>query len=143
MSKLSDAHAVIDAVFLYAALTEHGFVKVGISRKPYERIYQIHCNSPSQVMAAQWVWVGGVGLGRKIESAVRARWKKRNTRGEWYWFDYENSSDKIEFKSGIDAVFLDCCKVSPEWKKLGPEDIAALARDIITHGGKKKYARGA
>jgi hypothetical protein len=121
------AHA-IHAVFLYAACTEDGFVKVGISRTPFERLYQIHCGSPSPVRAAQWVYVGSLNKGREIEKRVRKEWNSRHTRGEWYRFDYSQESEKRDFHDTLSAVYEVVTNIAPVWEKLGPAKMEELIK---------------
>lgn len=121
------AHA-IHAVFLYAACTEDGFVKVGISRTPFERLYQIHCGSPSPVLAAQWVYVGSLNKGREIEKRVRKEWDGRHTRGEWYRFDYSQESEKRDFHDTLSAVYEVVTNTAPAWERLGPAKMEELIK---------------
>lgn len=118
----------IHAVFVYAACTEDGFVKIGISRTPYDRIYSIHCGSPSPVRAAQWVWVGSLSKGQEIEKRVRKEWEGRHTRGEWYRFDYSAEADKRDFHDTLSAVVEVVTGAKPEWNKLGPAKVEELIR---------------
>ncbi|WP_414554757.1 GIY-YIG nuclease family protein [Stenotrophomonas forensis] len=118
----------IHAVFVYAACTEDGFVKVGISRTPYDRIYQVHCGSPSPVKAAQWVWVGSLKKGREIERRIRKEWDARHCRGEWYRFDYSKGEDKRDFHDTLGAVVEVVTGVAPEWNRLGPAKVAELIK---------------
>ncbi|PPU07798.1 GIY-YIG nuclease family protein [Xanthomonas arboricola pv. corylina] len=134
----------IHALFVYAACTEDGYVKVGISRTPFDRIYDIHCNSPSPVRAAQWVWVGSKQWAMRIEKMVCSEWTHRRTRGEWYWFDYANPTDKQEFHDTLSAVVEVVTKKRPEWNRLGPQKV----QELILAGNKvaqqkKDQARGA
>lgn len=137
--QLQRVYAVMDAVFLYAACTVDGFVKVGISRTPYKRIYAIHCNSPSPVRAAQWVWVGSLALGRQIERLVKVDWADRNTRGEWYRFDYSQPADKAAFHDTLAAMFEVVTGEKPAWEKLGPEKIGELLLDQAKEQGTYRY----
>lgn len=125
---LGMATHVIHAVFLYAACTEEGFVKVGISRTPFERIYDIHCGSPSPVRAAQWVWVGSLQCGREMERRIAKEWASRNTRGEWYRFDYALPQDKRDFHDTLSAVFEVVAGFPPKWERLGPERVVELLK---------------
>lgn len=118
----------IHAVFVYAACTEDGYVKVGISRTPFERIYQIHCGSPSPVRAAQWVWIGSLQSGQEIEKRIRKEWASRHTRGEWYQFDYSDAADKRDFHDTLGAVVEVVTGKVPEWKRLGPSQVAELIK---------------
>lgn len=124
----------IHAVFLYAACTSDGYVKVGISRVPFDRIYDVHISSPSPVRAAQWVWVGSLRRGREIEKKVRSEWADRHTRGEWYRFDYADPADKQDFHDTLAAVFEVVVGNKPQWEKLGPKQVALL----ISAGGSRK-----
>ena len=127
--KLRAASYVIHSVFIYAALTKAGFVKVGLSRTPFDRIYQVHVGSPSPVEACQWVWVGSLHIGRQIERDVRKVWKARHTRGEWFLFDYKDPADKRAFHDELTAVVAKATKRDVEWNKLGPGQTADLLRE--------------
>jgi hypothetical protein len=132
----------IHSVFVYAACTEDGFVKVGISRTPYHRIYQIHCGSPSPVRAAQWVWVGSLNFGRRIEQKVRKEWRSRHTRGEWYRFDYSDPADKRDFHDTLGAVVQAVTGKAPEWNKLNSQAMAELIKaGYSLHDDKEKRKR--
>jgi hypothetical protein len=118
----------IHSVFVYAACTEDGFVKVGVSRTPFDRIYQIHCGSPSPVRAAQWVYIGSIQKGREIEKRVRKEWDARHTRGEWYRFDYSIEADKRDFHDTLGAVVEVVTGIKPAWEKLGPSKVVELIK---------------
>lgn len=135
----------IHAVFVYAACTEDGYVKIGISRAPFERIYAIHCGSPSPVRAAQWVWVGSLGMGREIEKRMRKEWDQRHTRGEWYLFDYSDPADKRDFHDTLGRIVKDVTRKQPEWERLGPARIRALIRagEMIDREKKAKAVKAA
>ena len=127
MNPLVAAQDVIHSVFLYAAFTGKGLVKVGISRVPYERVATIHMNSPYPIKAAMWAWVGDLNAGRAIERDLKALWKSRNTRGEWYEFDYDQ--DKAEFHGAMNGVFAKNCRRKAEWTKHGSDEIKAMVRN--------------
>jgi len=141
VQQLQQVFALREAVFLYAACTADGFVKVGISRTPYTRLYTIHCNSPSPVQAAQWAWVGSIELGRKMERLIRADWESRHTRGEWYRFDYSKIEDKAAFHDTLNAIFEVVAGNKPEWHKLSPEKMAELIADPLQSQKAKQAAR--
>lgn len=124
------SHA-IHAVFVYAACTEDGYVKVGISRVPFERIYSIHCGSPSPVRAAQWTWVGSLHMGKRIEEEVKKAWANRNTRGEWYRFDYSSKADKADFHDTLSAIVEVVTGREPKWDRLRP---GAEMQELIRAG---------
>ena len=127
MNRLVAAQDVIHSVFLYVAFTDKGLVKVGISRVPYERVATVHMNSPFPVRAAMWAWVGSLHAGRAIEKDLKAEWKERNTRGEWYEFDY--SKDKPEFHQAINSVFRKNCRRDAEWTKHDEAEIKKMVRN--------------
>lgn len=118
----------IHSVFLYAACTEAGFVKVGISGTPFERLYQIHCGSPSPVRAAQWVWIGSINIARDLERTIRREWAARNTRGEWYQFDYSKPQDKADFHDTLSAAVEAATGKPPAWERLGPAKMEEVMR---------------
>jgi hypothetical protein len=123
------ASQVIHSIFLYAACTAEGFVKVGISRAPFERIYTVHVGSPSPVRAAQWVWIGSLSMGHEIERAIRKEWASRNTRGEWYRFDYSKPADKADFHDTLSAVVEVVTGKAPNWERLRPERVDQLLKE--------------
>lgn len=126
--ELRMAHAILDAVFLYVACTAEGFVKVGISRVPAERLYDVHCGSPSPIKAIQWVWIGSLKAGRDLEAQIRREWKDRNSRGEWYRFDYSKPEDKREFHDTLAAV-LEVAGVTAPWTRFDQRGTADLLRE--------------
>ncbi len=128
----------IHSVFLYAACTADGYVKVGISGAPYERLYQIHCGSPSPVRAAQWVWIGSINLARDIEKKIRKEWEARHCRGEWYRFDYSKPEDKRDFHDTLSAVVEVIIGKAPEWERLKPEKVAEMLRQSESLATKRK-----
>lgn len=128
---------IIHSVFIYAAFTDAGYVKVGMSRTPFERIYAVHISSPSPVRAAQWVWIGSLNVARQIERDVRSEWRARNTRGEWYYFDYSKPEEKREFHDTLSAIVEVRIGRAPEWEKLGPEKVG----DLIRAGHERNEAR--
>ncbi len=128
MSMLAAARHAIDAVFLYAAFTEEGLVKVGISRIPHERIASIHATCPFPIRAAMWAWVGSVAVGRQIEGDLAILWKRRNTRGEWYQFDY--AADKREFHDVLNAVFEHRCGERADWTRHSQEEIKRMVNNM-------------
>lgn len=121
---------ILHSVFVYAACTEAGYVKVGISGAPLERVYQIHLGSPSPVKAAQWVYIGSFQNGRKVEKLIKQQWKSRNSRGEWYLFDYSIQADKQDFHDTLAAVIEVVTGSKPQWEKIGPEKV----KDLIKAG---------
>lgn len=118
---LREAHNIIHSVFIYAAFTEEGYVKVGISRIPRDRVLEVHHNSPFPIVAAMWAWVGSKDLAEGMERDLKAVWKERNTRGEWYKFDYQE--DKRSFHDVINLVFKSRTKRDAEWQKQTPADM--------------------
>lgn len=121
----------INAYFVYAACTEAGYVKVGISGKPAERIFSVHSGSPSPVRAAQWVWIGSASMARKIESQVKKQWSQRHTRGEWYKFDYSKPEDKRDFHDTLNAIIEVVTKKPPEWTRLNPNGVDTLLKEQV------------
>lgn len=119
----------IHSIFLYAACTEDGYVKVGISGQPAARLLQINAGSPSPVGAAQWVWIGSLTRARQIERSIRKEWAARHTRGEWYRFDYSRAAEKVEFHATLDAVVEVATGSKPEWQRFGPRQVEQMVRD--------------
>jgi hypothetical protein len=131
----------IHSVFLYAACTADGFVKIGISGAPFERLYQIHCGSPSPVRAAQWVWVGSITKAREIERTMRKEWAARHSRGEWYRFDYAKPEDKADFHNTLSAVVEVVTGKAPTWERLKPEKVAVMLRQAEADAKRKQKPR--
>ena len=117
---------VIHSIFVYCAFTRDGYVKVGISRTPFERIATIHAGSPSPVQAAQWTWVGSLTVGTRIEKELKKLWDDRNTRGEWYKFDYTSAEDKADFHYILNSTVEHFSGSPPEWKKLSQKGVSEL-----------------
>lgn len=131
MNYLSEAHFVLDAYFIYAAFTCEGYIKVGISRVPFERIAQVHAGSPFAIEAAMWSWVGSHHHAKRIESRLKKLWAVRNSRGEWYRFDYEGADEKRAFFDTINVVFEARVGTAPEWTKHSHDDIRAMVNQTI------------
>jgi hypothetical protein len=134
---LAEAHYVLDAYFVYAAFTGEGYIKVGISRIPFERIAAVHSNSPFPVEAAIWSWIGSKYLARRIEKQLKALWADRNTRGEWYRFDYADEADKRLFFGTINAVVEAVVGERPTWQKKSGADVRVMVQAAIKKSSAK------
>lgn len=120
-----------DMWFLYAAFTRpasaSALVKVGITKTPLDRFFEIHSGSPFPVEVALWVDVGDSSKVRKLEAAVHRAFASRNTRGEWFQFDLSNEGDKAEFHSTLRKLFLEHTGRRLIWKKSTLSQIRAYA----------------
>lgn len=135
LMQVYQANQVLDSVFFYAVCTEHGYIKLGISRRPYHRLAEINGGSPSRVKGAMWSWVGDFSSGRELEFEMRRVWKGRRTRGEWFSFDYDDPSDKRVFHDDLNAAFEKICGRKAEWARFDPKRIAEILAEI----GKEAY----
>lgn len=120
-----------DMWFLYVAFTRPmktgALVKIGITKTPLDRFFEIHSCSPFPVEVALWVDVGGSAKVRKLEAAVHRAFADRNTRGEWFRFDLTDEHDKSAFHSTMRKLFTDHTGRQLTWKKSTLEQIRAYA----------------
>lgn len=122
--------AAVDAVFLRVVCSANGRVRVGISREPLEGLRKL---AGQEAIAAQWAWIGSAAKGKAIERALRKRWASRYRVGEGFGFDY--ATEGRMFRDELDATFGEVVGVAPQWRKVGPEEMA----EII--GGVRKERR--
>lgn len=119
---------ILDGWFVYCAFTatEHGLVKIGISEVPHNRLADIHHNCPFPIEKAMWSFVGRKKRARATESAIHKAFRNRNTRGEWFKFDYTKEEDKREFHDMMNACFVAQTKDKPQWKLCTPEEVKKM-----------------
>lgn len=118
------ASGVLEGWFVYCAFTatEHGLVKIGISEVPQNRLAEIHHNSPFPIKRAVWSFVGRKNKTRELERSLHYAFRHRNTRGEWFKFDYSKPDDKAEFNTIMKACFIRQTGKAPDWKECNEEE---------------------
>lgn len=121
----------MNAYFLYAAMTADGVVKVGISSVPCERVAHIHANSPFPIKAVMWTWVGSAFNARSIEKRLKELWRKRNTRGEWFRFDFNDPDEVSLFYMTITAVVEAQTGKPAEWKQYTEAEVKQMVKDVM------------
>lgn len=128
-----------DLWFLYAAFTRpaeaDALVKIGITKVPLDRFFEVHATSPFPVEIALWVDVGDASRVRKLEAAVKRAFADRNTRGEWFRFNLREASDKRAFHDTLRLLFLEHTGRVLTWKK------STLAQILAHSASKPKPAR--
>lgn len=93
---------------IYAAFChgdEGGLVKVGVSAAPMRRAYAIHSNCPYPLETFVWCWAGRKDMTYQAEAFVHKQFAARQTRGEWFRFDYSEPADKREFNDTMKQTF--------------------------------------
>lgn len=113
--------AAVDAVFLRVVCSANGRVRVGISREPLEGLRKL---AGQEAIAAQWAWIGSAAKGKAIERSLRKRWASRYRAGEGFGFDY--GTEGRLFRDELDATFGEVVGVAPQWRKVGPEEMAEI-----------------
>lgn len=136
-----------DIWFLYAAFTRltptEALVKVGITKVPLDRFFEVHSTSPFPVEVALWVDVGDSSKVRKLEAAVKRAFAERNTRGEWFRFNLSEAADKAFFHQTMRSKFLEHTGRVLEWKRSTLEQVLAhVASKPKPPRGKKTWGRG-
>lgn len=90
-------HAMIDQRYVYVIGHPEGFVKIGRSKDPEQRLQEIQTSSPYDLwIIAQFP----VDNSNTVEGQLHDRFSDRNVRGEWYEFDigeYDAIFDMAEF----------------------------------------------
>lgn len=122
------ATGMLEGWFVYCAFTatEHGLVKIGISEVPHKRLAEIHQNCPFPIERAMWSFVGRKNKARATERAIHGVFHHRQTRGEWFRFDYTKQEDKREFHDRLNSCFLAQTKDKPQWKQCTVEEVKAM-----------------
>lgn len=119
MRNLTLAQVARDAVYLCAACSADGIVRISVTRNPEGSIRR----RPS-VVAAQWAWVGSESRAKLLVRRLRRQWASRYVVGEGYRFDY--GGEGAEFRDGLNQAFLDVVRGDASWEKLGPGALRAL-----------------
>ncbi|HEL4217670.1 TPA: hypothetical protein UM510_000926 [Stenotrophomonas maltophilia] len=119
-----DSHviqAAVDAVFLRVVCSADGRVHVGISREPLDGLRKL---AGQEAIGAQWAWIGSAAKGKAVERSLRKRWVSRYRAGEGFGFDY--GTEGRLFRDELDATFWEVVGVLPQWRKVGPEEMAEI-----------------
>ncbi|HDS1139826.1 TPA: hypothetical protein QDZ75_003899 [Stenotrophomonas maltophilia] len=119
MRNLTLAQAARDAVYLCAACGADGIVRISVTRNPEASIRR-----RSNVVAAQWAWVGSESRAKLLVRRLRRQWAARYVVGEGYRFDY--AVEGGDFRDGLNQAFLDVVRGAARWEKLGPVALRVL-----------------
>lgn len=134
---------LVEGWFLYAAFirpsTDESLVKIGISTKPFERLFSIHSGAPFPVEVALWTEVGSTSVTRRLEAEVKRALADRNTRGEWFRFDLTSVADKRAFHDTLNEAYLRHTGKVLQWQKTSGEQIRAYA-GVLTSKRRKGVA---
>ena len=123
-----------DMHFVYAAFAnfeDRVIVKVGRSMTPHSRITQVHVNSPFEIKQAVFAHIGSLKKANKFERLVQNRFANFRTRGEWYLFSRDQSS---EFNDGIRQCFHEAACFRLKWTIMNIEAMKAAILEKV-----KKY----
>ncbi len=127
---------LLDVYFVYTAFCPahegHVLVKVGISKKPYDRIVSIHGCSPYPVELAAFCMIGDRRNATAFEQRMLDAYQDRTTRGEW--IDCEDTEEgRKRFARTCAETIQGIIKKKPEWKTITNEQlreyIKLLTRD--------------
>lgn len=113
--------AAVDAVYLRVVCSASGRVRVGISREPLVGLRKL---AGQEAIAAQWAWIGSAAIGKAVERSLRKRWASRYRAGEGFGFDY--ATEGRLFRDELDAAFGEVVGVLPQWRKVGPDEMAEI-----------------
>lgn len=128
--------------FVYTAIcpayADRVLIKVGITGHPYNRLAQIHNNSPYPIEIAAFVPVGSKETALRVEREILAEFPDRLTRGEW--IDLPASSG-AQFRDSATQAFMRRMGTPPKWTKVSGEQIRAFASQ--QRSSKAKRRKGA
>ncbi|OBU52841.1 hypothetical protein [Stenotrophomonas maltophilia] len=119
MRNLTLAQAARDAVYLCAACSANGIVRISVTRNPEGSIRR-----RPNVVAAQWAWVGSESRAKLLLRRLRRQWASRYVIGEGYRFEY--AVEGADFRDGLNQAFLDVVRGAARWEKLGPGALRVL-----------------
>lgn len=124
-----------DAWSVYVAMTDTGrdigVVKIGVSTIPLDRILTIHHSCPYPVIAAKWAFVRSKAIAWKIESRIKKAFADKNTRGEWFEFDYSSEADKRRLNDTVSMMFMLEVGAKPDWKSLDTKTMMERSAEKI------------
>jgi len=119
MRNLTLAQVARDAVYLCAACGADGVVRMSVTRNPEGSIRR-----RSNIVAAQWAWIGSESRAKLLVRRLRRQWVERYVVGEGYRFEY--ATEGAEFRDGLNQAFLDVGRGAARWEKLGQEALQLL-----------------
>ncbi|HED4877290.1 TPA: hypothetical protein R4K21_003109 [Stenotrophomonas maltophilia] len=126
MRNLTLAQAARDAVYLCATCRANGMVRISVTRNPEGSIRR-----RSDVVAAQWAWVGSESRAKLLVRRLRRQWAARYVVGEGYRFDY--AVEGADFRDGLNQAFLDVVRGAARWEKVGPGALRVLRATAAAH----------
>jgi hypothetical protein len=117
-----------DAWFVYTAFADlddgYVIVKVGISTKPYERLVNVHSNSPFGVDLAAFAVVGSKRRALACERRILEEFAQYKTRGEWLKLP-RNAETKAKFAECVRLVVKGQTGADFKWRRVTREQIVA------------------
>lgn len=116
---MSYGRGTLEAFAIYAAFApiegDDCLVKIGLSSKPLDRIYEIHCSSPFPVKRAVWMYVGTSKQARCAERIALIGMKEKSTRGEWVRLNTGSAEDKALFTECMTRAAWRASKTRLKW----------------------------
>ena len=104
------------AVYVASFPTDFGlFVKIGMSRAPVRRLFDVHCNSPFPLSTFSWAWVGRGDVARVFEKHAQLRYDQQRTRGEWFRFEGPAAEVDADIRKELDQFNGD--KRALDWRE--------------------------
>lgn len=126
MRNLTLAQAARDAVYLCATCRASGMVRISVTRNPEGSIRR-----RSDVVAAQWAWVGSESRAKLLVRRLRRQWAARYVVGEGYRFDH--AVEGADFRDGLNQAFIDVVRGAARWEKVGPGALRVLRATAAAH----------
>lgn len=124
-----------DGWFLYAAFcdtgTDQGLVKIGISRTPLKRAVALMHGSPFRINALLWTMAGKRPVAQRLEARLKRAFQDRNTRGEWFQFNFADKGDKEVFHAATRLAYRMEVGGELKWDKASQDVIDREARKSL------------
>lgn len=120
----------IESWFVYVALAPIGggemFVKIGISRMPFDRICQVDWGSPIEIRSARFLCIGSQKQATDVEQATLDHFSDNRTRGEWLRMPVSRKTVVALFRA-VSLLSIKRAGRLLKWKRINREQIAAAA----------------
>lgn len=125
-----------EAFFIYTAFCpvnrDEVLIKVGISTIPYQRLVDVHCNSPYPIELACFAPAGDRGRARRIEKTILAQFAEFKTRGEWIKLSTDAEMKK-RFSDSCNAVVKLNNGTAPKWIRIDRAQLTAYMTGKMHH----------
>ena len=119
------------ACHVYALFCEgvddQGFIKLGHSTRIGQRLSALLTGCPLAVKMIGVIEFGMQIEAVRVETALHNQFVERNTRGEWFQFDFKSAADKAAFNDGCRRVFAEH-GVKEWWTKISTEALRKHGR---------------